>query len=89
MHMKQFLLLAWLAGVLPGAVVKVDLVVYGATPAGIASAVAAARAGHSVRLIEPGAHVGGLLTGGLSYTDFRTQEGATGGIGDTLDRRDR
>lgn len=86
MHMKQFLLLAWLAGVLPGAVVKVDLVVYGATPAGIASAVAAARAGHSVRLIEPGAHVGGLLTGGLSYSDFRTQESVTGFFREYMNR---
>ncbi len=86
MHMKQMLLLAGLAGVLPGAVVKVDLVVYGATPAGIASAVAAARAGHSVRLIEPGEHVGGLLTGGLSYTDFRTQESVTGFFREYMNR---
>ncbi len=55
-----------------------DLAVYGATPAGIASAVVAARQGHKVALIEPSPYIGGLLTGGLSYTDFRTQESVTG-----------
>ncbi|MBC8167126.1 MAG: FAD-dependent oxidoreductase, partial [Bryobacteraceae bacterium] len=55
-----------------------DIVVYGSTPAGIASAVVAARQGHRVALIEPTTHVGGLLTGGLSYTDFRTRESLSG-----------
>ena len=43
--------------------------VYGATPAGVTAAVAAARAGRRVRLLEPGAHVGGMMSGGLSNTD--------------------
>lgn len=55
-----------------------DVVVYGSTPAGIAAAVTAARAGHTVTLLEPSNRIGGLLTGGLSYTDFRTQEAVTG-----------
>ena len=46
-----------------------DLVVYGGTPAGIATAIAAAREGASVVLIEPSRHLGGMVTGGLSSTD--------------------
>lgn len=49
---------------------KFDVVVLGATPGGCAAAMAAARAGRSVALIEPSAHVGGMITGGLSRTDF-------------------
>ena len=45
------------------------LVVYGATPAGITAAIAAAREGASVILIEPGKHIGGMVAGGLSSTD--------------------
>jgi hypothetical protein len=46
-----------------------DLVVYGATAAGAMTALAAAREGLHVVLLEPGNHVGGMLTGGLSATD--------------------
>lgn len=46
-----------------------DLVVYGATASGAMTAVAAAREGLRVVLLEPGSHVGGMLTGGLSATD--------------------
>lgn len=42
-----------------------DVVVYGATSAGIASAVQVARMGKTVLLIEPGNRIGGLTTGGL------------------------
>ena len=47
-----------------------DLVVYGATASGVISAVTAAREGLHVVLIEPGQHVGGMATSGLSRTDF-------------------
>jgi len=47
-----------------------DLVIYGATPSGIFSAINAARQGHSVALVEEYPHIGGLMTGGLSFTDF-------------------
>jgi len=47
-----------------------DVVVVGATPGGIAAAVAAARAGCSVGLFEPSAHIGGVVVGGLTATDF-------------------
>src|SRR5690606_24391541 len=47
-----------------------DVVVYGGTASGVATAVAAAREGASVVLLEPTNHVGGMVTGGLSRTDF-------------------
>ncbi len=46
-----------------------DLCVVGASPAGIATAVTAARAGLSVLLVERSQHVGGMLTGGLGVMD--------------------
>jgi len=55
-----------------------DVVVYGATPAGCAAAMAAADSGKSVLLIESTARPGGMLTNGLSHADFRTFEGLTG-----------
>lgn len=47
-----------------------DIAVYGATPAGITAAVAAARMGHEVVLLASSAHIGGMVTGGLSHTDI-------------------
>src|SRR5436190_766750 len=46
-----------------------DVAVYAATGAGVAAAVAAAEAGASTVLVEPGRHVGGMVSGGLSWTD--------------------
>lgn len=46
-----------------------DVVVYGSTPGGFCAAIAAAREGASVILLEPTEHVGGLSTGGLSHCD--------------------
>ena len=63
-----------------------DLIVYASTPAGIAAAVVNARQGHRVALLEPSSHFGGLLTGGLSYTDFRTLESVTGFFREYMDR---
>ncbi len=47
-----------------------DVIVYGGTAGGIMAAIAAAREGSSVLLVEPGKHLGGMLTGGLSHTDY-------------------
>ncbi|MBL9201514.1 MAG: FAD-dependent oxidoreductase [Opitutaceae bacterium] len=55
-----------------------DVVIYGATPAGIAAAVAAAKGGHSVLLAEPTIRIGGMTTNGLSHPDFRAFEALTG-----------
>ena len=64
-------LLAVLALVRPGPAVEytTDVVVYGGTASGVIAAVAAARAGKKALLLEPGKHVGGMVTGGLGATD--------------------
>jgi hypothetical protein len=49
--------------------VSADVAVYGATAAGVAAAVAAREAGASVVLVAPETHVGGMVSGGLSWTD--------------------
>src|SRR5204862_3642362 len=46
-----------------------DVVVYGGVPCGIAAAIAAAREGATVLLIEPTKHVGGLNTSGLNTAE--------------------
>ena len=66
-----------------------DVVVYGATPAGIAAALNAARSGRTVTLVEPSGEVGGMLTGGLSYTDFRSVESLQGTFRDYMERVER
>jgi hypothetical protein len=48
---------------------KADVVVYGATASGVIAAVSVAREGKSVLLVEPGKHIGGMVTGGLGATD--------------------
>ncbi|MFC7406200.1 FAD-dependent oxidoreductase [Georgenia alba] len=47
-----------------------DVIVYGATSAGVCAAVAAAGTGATVALAEPRRHVGGMTSGGLGYTDL-------------------
>ena len=56
-----------------------DVVVYGATPSGIMAAIGARDLGMSVALVDPGQHVGGMVAGGLSYTDIERQEYLVGG----------
>ncbi|MEO6830369.1 MAG: FAD-dependent oxidoreductase [Acidobacteriaceae bacterium] len=46
-----------------------DVIVYGATAAGVVAAVAAARQGARVALLEPGNHLGGMVSGGLGHSD--------------------
>jgi hypothetical protein len=50
--------------------VSPDLVVYGGTASGVMTAYSAAREGLHVVLLEPGVHLGGMVTGGLSATDL-------------------
>ena len=64
--------LAW------GQPVATDVVIYGATPSGIFAALNAARQGHTVTLVEEYPHIGGLMTGGLSFTDFLSLESLGG-----------
>ena len=56
-----------------------DVVVYGATPGGIGAAVAAARLGRKVALLEYHNHVGGMAASGLGKSDIETKE-AIGGL---------
>ncbi|WP_177181221.1 FAD-dependent oxidoreductase [Parapedobacter koreensis] len=51
-----------------------DLIVYGGTPAGVIAAVAAARMGHSVIIVEPQVRIGGMTSGGLIRTDVGDEE---------------
>ncbi len=46
-----------------------DVIVYGGTASGFAAAISAAREGLDVALIEQGSHIGGMVTGGLGFTD--------------------
>lgn len=46
-----------------------DVLVYGATPAGIVAAIAAAQEGLHVLLLEASHHLGGMVSGGLGGTD--------------------
>jgi hypothetical protein len=48
---------------------KADVIVYGSTPGGFCAAIAAAREGASVLLLEPTQHIGGLSTSGLGHCD--------------------
>ena len=51
------------------AAAEADVIVYGATPGGFCAAIAAAREGATVILLEPTDHVGGVNTGGLCFSD--------------------
>ena len=51
-----------------------DLVVYGGTAGGVMTAVAAAREGLTVALLESGRHIGGMVSGGLGWTDYGKKE---------------
>lgn len=46
-----------------------DVVVYGGTSGGVIAAVQAKRMGHSVVIVCPDKHLGGLSSGGLGWTD--------------------
>ncbi|MBK9168894.1 MAG: FAD-dependent oxidoreductase [Bryobacterales bacterium] len=74
---------AWilaLAAVVPAlGVQQFDVVVYGGTPGGVATAISAARLGRSVALIEYHKHLGGMTTSGLGKSDIETRE-AVGGL---------
>ncbi|HEV7925379.1 MAG TPA: FAD-dependent oxidoreductase [Verrucomicrobiae bacterium] len=77
-----FIFSAWLcaaAHAQAGQTIQCDLCVFGATSAGVAAAVEAAREGRNVVLTEYGAHVGGLTAGGLSQTDIGNKD-AIGGL---------
>jgi hypothetical protein len=51
---------------------QTDVLIYGATPAGLAAAQAVCRQGLKAVVVEPSRHIGGLVTGGISCTDTGT-----------------
>lgn len=51
-------------------VIEADVCVYGGTSGGVAAAVQAARMGKTVIIAEPGNHLGGMTSGGLSAVDI-------------------
>ncbi|OAM88797.1 FAD-dependent oxidoreductase [Termitidicoccus mucosus] len=65
-----------------------DIVVFGATSAGVTAAVAAGRAGEKVLLLESGYLVGGMMTGGLTKTDIGKRE-TIGGLSEEFFNRVR
>ena len=71
----------WLTVVLASlcSAAEFDVVVYGGAPGGVAAAIAAARQGRSVALIEYHKHIGGMTTSGLGKSDIETRE-AIGGL---------
>jgi len=58
---------------------RASIVVYGATPGGIATAVAAARLGQTVLLCEYEDHIGGIVSNGLTNADIGKRQ-AVGGL---------
>ncbi|WP_197454431.1 FAD-dependent oxidoreductase [Stieleria varia] len=61
------------ANVIAGATSDADVVVYGGTPGGLASAIAAARLGRQVIVVEPNLHIGGMTTSGLGKSDVENR----------------
>jgi hypothetical protein len=59
-----------LVGLVGAEVIESEVCVYGGTSGGVVAAVQAARLGKSVTLVEPGGHLGGMTSGGLSAVDI-------------------
>src|SRR5438309_12074993 len=53
---------------------RADVVVYGGTAGGVIAAVSAAREGLQVILVTPDRHLGGMVSGGLGWTDYGKKE---------------
>lgn len=63
-----------------------DVVILGATPGGIATALVSARLGHSVALVEYHRHVGGMTASGLSASDIIKRSTTAGVFNEFVDR---
>lgn len=57
-----------------------DVVIYGGTASGVMAGIAAARHGAQTLILEPGRHIGGMVTGGLGRSDVLRQEHLIGGL---------
>jgi len=69
-----------------GTEVGTDVVVIGATPGGIATAVTAARLGHNVVLTEYHRHIGGMSASGLGASDIENRRMIQGFFREFVDR---
>lgn len=63
-----------------------EVLVYGGTAGGVAAAIAAARAGCDVLLVESGAHIGGMMASGLGAIDLLRFNAVGGIFGEFLDK---
>src|SRR6266446_3521598 len=70
----------------PEQTLKAEVIIYGGTPSGIMAAIAAARQGHTVALIDINNHVGGVVSGGLVSTDIGDRK-TVGGLADDFFNR--
>jgi len=78
LHLSLILLMLNYSGIF-GQNKKYDVIIYGGTSAGVASAIQTSRMGKSVVIIEPAHRLGGLTTGGLGQTDIGNKH-VIGGI---------
>lgn len=69
----------WAGALTQGVVAEYDVFVYGATPAGVLAAAAAAGEGRTVLLADPRAHIGGMVSGGLCVSDIGVTTAVLGG----------
>lgn len=58
----------------PGPSYKADLVIYGGTSAAVTCALQASEMGHSVIMVSPDKHLGGMSSSGLGFTDTGNKE---------------
>jgi len=66
--------------------VEADVCIYGGNAGAVAAALQVSRKGKQAVILEPGGHLGGLTSGGLSMTDIGNK-GAIGGISREFYRR--
>lgn len=69
-----------LTPLLKAEVKQADVIVYGGTAGGVMAGIAATKQGANVLILEPGNHVGGMLTSGLGRTDMDRQQHVIGGL---------
>ena len=81
-----FAIASFLCSVVLRAAESYDVVVVAATPAGVAAAVNAARCGLNVVVVEETAHVGGIISGGLTNADIINKAAIRGFFEEYLQR---
>lgn len=84
--MKPFFIVLLTVSAAVAETITSDVVVYGGTPAGVSAAIAAAKQGRDVALIDVNAHVGGMMSGGLVDTDIGDRS-TVGGLADDFLKR--